>query len=67
MCPQWSHPAAHEVHLAAHKVAAEDPHALAMEVLRIMRALLEGFPLDWQLKIVKALTVRILLVVAAQQ
>src|SRR4051812_47110056 len=44
----------------------EDPHALAMEVLRMMRELLNGFSAEWQVKIVKAITARTMLVVAAQ-
>jgi hypothetical protein len=44
----------------------EDPHVLAMEVLRMMRELLNGFPVEWQLKIIKALTARTMLVVATQ-
>ena len=43
-----------------------DPHVLAMEVLRMMRELLNGFPIDWQLRIVKALTARTMLMLAAQ-
>jgi len=43
-----------------------DPHALALEVLRMMRELLNGFPIEWQVSIVKALTARTMLIVAAQ-
>jgi hypothetical protein len=60
------------MHGAATPVIAEelpdnsDPHALAMEVLRMMRELLSGFSAEWQVKIVKAITARTMLVVAAQ-
>jgi hypothetical protein len=43
-----------------------DPHELAMEVLRLMRELLNGFPVEWQVNIVKALTARTMLIVATQ-
>jgi hypothetical protein len=43
-----------------------DPHALAMEVLRMIRELLNGFPIEWQVTIVKALTARTMLIIAAQ-
>ena len=43
-----------------------DPHLLALEVLRMMRELLNGFPVEWQVKIVKAITARTMLIVAAQ-
>jgi hypothetical protein len=43
-----------------------DPHILAMEVLRMMRELLNGFPAEWQVRIVKAITTRTMLVVAEQ-
>ena len=60
------------MHGAATPVIAEelpdnsDPHALAMEVLRMMRELLSGFSVEWQVMIVKAITARTMLVVAAQ-
>ncbi|HEU5101126.1 MAG TPA: hypothetical protein VFU22_19010 [Roseiflexaceae bacterium] len=41
-------------------------HEMAMEVLRMMRTLLDGFPTQMQVTIVKALTARTMLVVAAQ-
>jgi hypothetical protein len=41
-------------------------HQLALEVLRILRALLEGFPPHMQVTIVKALTARTMVVVATQ-
>ena len=43
-----------------------DPHLLALEVLRMMRELLNGFPVEWQVTIVKAITARTMLIVAAQ-
>jgi hypothetical protein len=44
----------------------DDPHDLALETLRMMRELLNEFPAEWQVKIVKAITARTMLVVAAQ-
>ena len=35
-----------------------DPHDAAMEALRLVRALIDPFPLNWQVAIVKALTAR---------
>ena len=46
------------------RVEQATEHEVAMEVLRIMRALLEGFPPQMQIKIVKALTARTMVVVA---
>ena len=40
---------------------AADPHDAAMDVLRGIRATLDGFPLEWQIAIVKALTARTLI------
>jgi hypothetical protein len=35
-----------------------DPHDQAMEALKAIRAVLDAFPLEWQIAIVKALTAR---------
>jgi hypothetical protein len=35
-----------------------DPHDAAMEALRTIRAIIDAFPLEWQIAIVKALTAR---------
>jgi hypothetical protein len=37
---------------------ADNPHEAAMEVLRVIRTLIDSFPLLWQIAIVKALTAR---------
>jgi len=47
-------------------VTNDDPHVLAMAVLRTMRDLLSDFPLEWQVKIIKAITARTMLAVAEQ-
>jgi hypothetical protein len=39
-----------------------DAHDAAMETLRAIRAMLEAFPLEWQVAMVKALTARTLIV-----
>ena len=41
-------------------------HAVILEALRTMRTLLEGFPVDVQVKMVKALTARTMVVVVTQ-
>jgi hypothetical protein len=46
--------------------AEEDLHVLAMEVLHVMRELLSEFPVEWQVSIVKVITARTMLMVAAQ-
>jgi hypothetical protein len=38
-----------------------DPHDVAMEALRLMRSIIDPFPLEWQVAIVKALTARTIL------
>jgi len=48
-------------------VTNDDPHVLALAVLRTMRDLLSDFPLEWQVQIIKAITARTMLVVAQQQ
>ena len=40
---------------------ADDPHRAAMETLRVIRALIDPFPIEWQVAIVKALTARTLI------
>jgi hypothetical protein len=39
---------------------ATTPHDAAMEALKAIRAVLDAFPLEWQIAIVKALTARTL-------
>jgi hypothetical protein len=51
---------------AAPIAAAEDciedtPHDAAMEVLRVIRSIIDPFPIEWQVAIVKALTARTIL------
>jgi hypothetical protein len=46
--------------------ADEDLHEMAMEVLRMMRELLNGFPVEWQVSMIRVITARTMLVVAAQ-
>jgi hypothetical protein len=46
--------------------AEEELHVLAMEVLHMMRELLNGFPVEWQVSIVKVITARTMLVVGGQ-
>jgi hypothetical protein len=45
---------------------ADNPHDAAMEVLRVIRTLIDPFPLLWQVAIVKALTARTILVTRDQ-
>ena len=40
---------------------ADDPQGAAREVLRVIHTLIDPFPLEWQVAIVKALTARTLL------
>src|SRR5262245_7367767 len=47
--------------VAIYDAPASDPHDRAMEVLRVIRALIDPFPLEWQVAIVKALTARTLI------
>ena len=35
-----------------------DPHEIAMDALRLIRTIIDPFPLEWQVAIVKALTAR---------
>ena len=42
----------------AEPAALADPHDAAMEALRQIRDILDQFPLEWQIGIVKALTAR---------
>jgi hypothetical protein len=46
--------------------AQEDLHVLAMEVLRMMGELLNGFRVEWQVSIIKVITARTMLVVGTQ-
>lgn len=47
--------------LCAESTPAADPHDAAMETLRHIRSIIDPFPLEWQVAIVKALTARTLL------
>jgi hypothetical protein len=38
-----------------------NPHDVAMEALRLIRAIIDPFPIEWQVAIVKALTARTIL------
>jgi hypothetical protein len=38
-----------------------NPHDLAMEALRLIRTIIDEFPLEWQVAILKALTARTIL------
>src|SRR5262245_537926 len=60
-------PAVISPHTAALVIAIEpNEHELEMEVLRMMRTLMDGFPAHIKVKTGKALTARTILVVAAQ-
>jgi hypothetical protein len=41
-------------------VPSTDPHDAAKDALRLIRAIIDPFPLEWQMAIVKALTARAL-------
>ena len=63
---QEQHAACETAAAALPMITDDDPYALAMDVLRIMRELLSGFSAEWQVHIVKAITARTMLMVAAQ-
>jgi hypothetical protein len=46
---------------AIYDAPATTPHDAAMEALQLIRAIIDPFPLEWQIAIVKALTARTLI------